>query len=265
MKCQRWRDHRTSYRPAGEPIVTSRYGVEPIDKAIARSFVESHHYSRSFPAARFSAGLFTARKLVGVAVFSVPMNQAVVPKHLGVSPNEGVELGRFVLLDDVPANGETWFLSRAFRLLREGKPEIQAVVSYSDPMPRHTIGGHLVKPGHIGVIYQAANAVYLGRGSKRTLVLSASGEVISERSLSKLRNGERGENYVREMLAGLGAPRQMRGESGEAYVARLLASDTFRRVRHPGNHTYAWSLNKKIQIESKASYPKLDNEQRLAA
>jgi hypothetical protein len=31
---------------------------------------------------------------------------------------EAVELGRLVLLDDVPANGESWFIARAFELLR---------------------------------------------------------------------------------------------------------------------------------------------------
>jgi hypothetical protein len=33
-------------------------------------------------------------------------------------PEHGVELGRFVLLDEEPANAETWFLARAFKVLR---------------------------------------------------------------------------------------------------------------------------------------------------
>jgi hypothetical protein len=256
IDCQRWRNHRSSYRPAGEPIVTSRFGVEPVTKDEARTFVEKHHYSRSFPASRFCAGLYTAGQLVGVAVFSVPMNQAVVPKYCNVDPNAGVELGRFVLLDNVPANGETWFLSRAFKLLRENKPEVEAVVSYSDPVPRHTIDGVQVKPGHIGVIYQAANAVYLGRGSKRTLLLAGNGEIVSPRALSKLKNGERGHAYVKEMLDRLGAPKQQSGESDEGYVVRLLKSDAFRSFRHPGNHTYAWALTKRVKTATGQPYPK---------
>jgi hypothetical protein len=253
MTCQRWRNHRTSYRPAGEPIDPSQYGVEPIEREVAKRFVETHHYSRTFPAARFCAGLFHRRTLAGVAVFSVPMNQAVVPKYCGVRPNDGAELGRFVLLDSVPANGETWFLSRAFRTLPK---TILGVVSYSDPMPRSSVAGQIVKPGHVGVIYQAANAAYFGQSCKRTILLASNGEVISERALSKLRNGERGREYVREMLSGLGA-KQLVGESDEAFVVRLLKSDMFRRVRHPGNHTYAWSLHKRITITSDLSYPKL--------
>lgn len=75
--CQRWHKGRASYRLAGEPIDTTAYAVEPIDEKTARTFVLTHHYSASYPAARFRAGLFRARpfraaELCGVAVFSVP-------------------------------------------------------------------------------------------------------------------------------------------------------------------------------------------------
>ena len=107
--CQRWRHRRDSYRPAGEPIDPSRYGVEPIaDDTTARAFIVAHHYSGSLPAARCRVGLYRTRpfarpELVGVAVFSQPASEAVLPKWLGTSA--GVELGRLVLLDDVPASG----------------------------------------------------------------------------------------------------------------------------------------------------------------
>ena len=39
-----------------------------------------------------------------------------------------VELGRFVLLDSVAGNGETWFLARSFEILR--KHAIVGVVSF---------------------------------------------------------------------------------------------------------------------------------------
>jgi hypothetical protein len=196
-------------------------------------------------------GLFHGRKLVGVAVFSVPMSQAIVPKSCGVEPNAGCELGRFVLLDSVPANGETWFLSRAFRLLPKA---ILAVVSYSDPLPRTSITGQLVKPGHVGTIYQAANAAYFGRNRPNTIYPAGNGEIVSRRALSKLRNGEQGADYVRQMLTDLAGPK-LRGESDIGYVERIKHS--LRAIRHPGNHTYAWSLNKRIKINTNLEYPKL--------
>jgi len=89
-------------------------------------------------AARLSVGLFDAQRaeLVGVVVFGVPMNQRVVPARLGVPASEGVELSRLVLLDHIPGNAESWFVARAFRALREEKPEVRGVVSYCDPVPR---------------------------------------------------------------------------------------------------------------------------------
>jgi hypothetical protein len=114
--CQRWRGGRDSYRPAGEPLDPARYGVEPLDELPARSFVVTHHYSRSYPAASVRAGLYRCDRsgvpqLVGVAVFGAPAGPQVLSRWLpGLA---GLELSRLVLLDDVPANGETWFLRRA--------------------------------------------------------------------------------------------------------------------------------------------------------
>lgn len=96
-----------------------------IDEGTAKPWVISHHYSGSYPAARLRVGLFFKERhrpeqLGVVAVFSVPMNQAVAPSNLGVPASASVELGRFVLQDHelLAANAETWFLARAFRFAR---------------------------------------------------------------------------------------------------------------------------------------------------
>lgn len=114
LACQRWRARRDTYRPAGEPIDTSRYEVAAIaDDRTAKAFVVAEHYSQSYPAARFRFGLYArGGALAGVAVVSHPPRESV----LDALPGEGLEraeLGRLVLLDSVPANGETWFLGRA--------------------------------------------------------------------------------------------------------------------------------------------------------
>lgn len=248
MNCQRWNRSRTAYRPAGEPIDPSHYGVEIIDTdRIAKEFVIAHHYSQSYPAARCRVGLWRQAhnrvpELVGVAVFSVGMQPAAMRKHARVEPSAGVELGRFVLLDDVPANGETWFLARAFRLLVQAKPQVKAVLSYSDPMPRRTAAGDMVMPGHVGTIYQAFNGRHVGRSKASTLVLSADGQVVPRRGLSKIRNGERGDAHSVARLVELGAPAPRSCECPREYVRRALAEGPFRRVRHPGNLAYVWPV-----------------------
>lgn len=266
--CQRWRDSKATYRPSREVINASRYAVLAIPEADAKSFVERHHYAHSYPAARHRVGLFRKLphqkdELVGVAVFSVPMNNAVITTYTGVSPGQGCELGRFVLLDDVEANGETWFLARAFRSLLEAKPEIRSVVSYSDPMPRRTLTGETVLRGHVGTIYAASNACYLGRARPRALVLTSAGTVLSERTLSKVRLEERGKDYAYEQLRQLGAPGRLPGETGASYIERVLAMPGLRRVRHRGNHVYAFALGNdaatrqvKARLVRRFPYPK---------
>lgn len=245
--CQRWREGRASYRPQGEPIDPTRYGVEVLDEGPAKAFVTGHHYSRSYPAAVCRVGLYETTRagraeLVGVAVFGVPIQPASLRVHAGVDPAEGTELARFVLLDRVPANGETWFLARAFRLLRQEKPHVSAVLAYSDPMARTTAEGIVVKPGHVGTIYRAFNGRAAGTSSPRTLILAPDGRVVSGRMLTKLRQGDRGAAYAYRALLDLGAPPRHLGEGDAAYVSRALAEGPWRRVRHPGNLAYTWAL-----------------------
>lgn len=252
--CQRWRHRSDSWREAGERIDPTRHGVEVVPQSLARPFVEVHHYSGTYPAARLAVGLWRSPRrgrspstLAGVAVFSVPMQQSVVPSRLGLPPTAGVELGRLVLLDEVEGDGETWFLARAFDALRDALPEVRGVVSYSDPMPRTTVGGSIVMPGHIGTIYKAHNGRYVGRGAARTLLLDPMGRVISARALSKLRLGEVGKDYAERQLLSAGAPRRHAGESGESYVRRVLASGCLRAVKHPGNHCYVWAVGRSVK------------------
>lgn len=250
LACQRWFAHRSFYRPAGETIRTSDYEIAPIaDDTTARRFVEAHHYSGTFPAARERVGLYRRDELVGVAVFSVPVNERTLAVLPGTA-DEGVELGRFVLLDSVPGNGETWFLGRCFELLRcEG---YAGVVSFSDPHPRETTSGETIFPGHVGTIYQAHNAVYLGRARRDTIRLLPDGCVFSSRAIQKIRKSERGWRYAVDQLVAAGAPAP--GADLRAWLPTALATVT-RTVRHPGNHKYAWALDRRGRRALPASMP----------
>jgi hypothetical protein len=257
---QRWRDRRDSYRPAGETINTLAYEVAAISgkgsDTIARSFVEQHHYSASYPAARFRFGLYRSSALVGAAVFSVPCRKEVISVPLGVPFDEGTDLGRFVLLDDVPANGETWFLARCFDELR--KIGLAGVVSMSDPFPRTTADGTVQFGGHAGTIYQGLNGVYLGRATSRTLHLLPDGSVFSDRAAAKIRSQERGHEYAAAQLVAAGARPMRISEDPRAWLREVLEPLT-RKVRHPGNFRYAWGFSKAVKkrLVPAGPYPKL--------
>jgi hypothetical protein len=266
--CQRWRDGRDSYRPAGEPIRTSHYDVAAIDEdRVAKAFVLQHHYSGSFPAARFRYGLHGPGGLEGVAVFSVPVNSATITNAFPCDPLEGVELGRFVLLDHVPANAESWMIARCFELLR--REGVRGVVSHSDPLPRDTSRGARVFPGHVGTIYQATNAVYAGRARARPLQLLPDGRVLNERSIAKLYAASRGDltkgrgwRAVCEILRRHGADEAPEGPMLKLWADHWIGRLT-RRVRHKGNHRYLWALDRRLRrhLPEPRPYPKqVDSE-----
>jgi hypothetical protein len=260
MSNQRWNRKRASYRPAGETIRTELYDVAELSADTeARRFVEEHHYSGTYPAARFRFGLFTRGELVGCAVFSHPCNDRCLTSVFSAPAHASVELGRFVLLDEVPGNGETWFLARCFELLRR-EHELVGVVSFSDDCPRETSTGETIFAGHIGTIFQAANGRYLGRGTPRTLKLLPDGRVFSDRTYHKIRAGERGWLYGARILQSYGAgpiDQSANREERLAWLSRWSKRLT-RPLRHPGNHKYAWPFEKRDRriLSFSLPYPK---------
>lgn len=242
---QRWFQRIGSWRDPSEIIDTSAYEVaELLDDATPKRFVEEHHYSGSYPAARARFGLYRGATLAGVAVFSHPPNEAVL-KKLPCERMAGIELGRFVLLASVPGNGESWFLARCFELLR-GKG-IEALVSHSDPMPRRSADGGIVLPGHVGNIYQATNAIYGGRTKARKLWLLPDGTVFSERAMSKIRARDRGYRYAVDQLVAHGAKKPLVSGQDLAVWMKEQLPCVARSLSHRGNHRYLWALNRRIR------------------
>lgn len=256
---QRWTERRESRRPAGETIRPSAYDVVELEgDTLARRFVEQHHYSASYPAARFRFGLYQRGELAGVAVFSVgasgAAHRAVWPT---LDPLEAVDLGRFVLVDSVPANGESWFIARCFALLAG---RVVGVASCADPVARTSAAGAALFPGHIGTIYQATNGRYVGRTGPSTLRLLPDGRVLSSRAMSKLRRREVGWRYAAAELERCGADRLSEDEDATAWLRRWRPLLT-RPLRHHGNYRYIWSLDRRRRREvltaAALPYPKL--------
>ena len=253
---QRWRRGRGAYRPPDEPIPTRDYEVAELpDDRLARAFILEHHYAGSYPAARWRFGLFRKGVLQGVAVFSHPCNDRVLTSAFPGRATDSVELGRFVLLDEVPGNGETWFLGRCFALLRE--EGLAGVVAFSDPCRRLNRRGEVVFGGHIGRIYQAHNGVYLGRSAARTLTLLPDGRVFSDRAQQKVRAGEKGVRYAVGRLVACGAepPLPFDPDHLSAWLRRWKLR-LCRAVRHRGNHRYAWPASRRVRLPPGLPYPR---------
>lgn len=265
--CQRWesREHSWRHRTEGG-FNPALYSVEALAESTAKAYVTTHHYSGSYPAARFRFGIFEDAQLRGVAVFGVPMSSAVLTNTFpDLEPMmESIELSRLVLADAVPANAESWFIARCFEELA-GRG-VHGVVAFADPVPRIVVG-RLLFPGHIGIIYQASNGTYCGRATPRTLTILPDGRVLSDRSAQKVRARESGHEHVERMLMALGASAPRAGVSGAQWLATALEDVGGTRLRHHGNHRYAFALGspsarRRVRIlGGTGHYPKNGGEQ----
>lgn len=254
---QRWRTGRSLYSVPSATINPLHYDVAEIDDERARRFVLEHHYSGTYPSARRRFGLFRFGVLAGVAVFSYPVNDKTITNVFKCeSARDGLELGRFVLTDDVPANGETWFLARCRERL---KNDFVGFVMFSDDVGRTNIFGEICFGGHIGTIYQASSAAFLGRGTARYLRLLPDGRVFSDRALQKIRKAEQGWIYAAAMLQQFGADALDESADRPARMNWLRAAlDRHTRIlKHPGNLKYGFSFSKRVQLHS-LPYPKMN-------
>lgn len=245
--CQRWRTRQQRWRHVAEPdrFQPARYMVGVVDDASARRFVADHHYLASWPAAIHRFGLTDRAdgRLVGVAVYGAPVHAGVLSNIFpGLEAyRESVELQRFVLLDEVPANAESWALARTFRQLLDSG--VRGVVSFADPLPRPSPTGTIIA-GHVGVIYQAVGATYTGRGTPRTLILLPDGSVLNGRTAQKIRRTEPGHQAAERRLVALGAQPRTPGQDPRAWLREALEEIAASRIRHRGPHRYAFALGK---------------------
>lgn len=143
------------------------YTVEIIPSSLGKDFIVKNHYSRGVHNGPICVGLLLEGKLVGVCAFAAPSSEAVRASVFGQHLKQAViELHRLVLLDEVPKNAESFFIVRALRELKKYKPYYKAVLSFADPTQNH-----------LGVIYQATNALYCGQSAPATFYLDQDGRL----------------------------------------------------------------------------------------
>lgn len=107
------------------------------------------HYSRSMPCPpHVRLGVWEADRFVGVVVFARGANKSIGAPY-GLQATEVAELARIALRDHVTPVSR--IIAVAVAMLRRHAPGLRLLVSYADPQQQH-----------VGVVYQAANWLYLG-------------------------------------------------------------------------------------------------------
>mgnify|MGYP003153342217 CR=1 FL=1 len=152
------------------------YTVKKISTKEAKVFVHKNHYSKgSHNSPSPCYGLFEYEELIGVLMIANPCSEAVKSQIFGKDNKNTVrELHRLVLIDDTPKNTESWFISKCLKLLRLDREDLWAIISFADSTINHK-----------GIIYQASNALYLGKSNPARFYLDENGRLRHPRQNGK--------------------------------------------------------------------------------
>jgi hypothetical protein len=163
------------------------YNIKQIKYKLAQEYIKTNHYSHGcHNGASPCFGLFDEDELIGCMMFATPCSEAVRASVFGREhKNHVTELHRLHILDVTPKNTESWFIARCFKELKKVKPEIWAVLSFSDSTE-----------GHDGTIYKATNAYRLGSTGRAKFYLDQDGRLRHPR--------QNGENIKPEAAAQMG-------------------------------------------------------------
>lgn len=144
------------------------YDVRPINSTVGKEFIREHHYTHGVHNGPMCYGLFDGgNALVGVIAFATPSSENVCASVFGSEFKRSVtELHRLVILDSAPKNGESFLIARALKMLHRDRPKYVAVLSFAD-----------WTEGHLGIIYQATNAIYTGTSARATFYRDDAGRL----------------------------------------------------------------------------------------
>ena len=135
----------------------------------ARYAVEMWHYSRAMPASKLvRIGVWEGGRFVGAIIYGAGANRHLA-RPFGLTMFEACELVR-VALAPGREHPTSKCVAISLRMLRRQSPGLKLVVSYADR-----------KEGHLGIIYQATNWLFLGEANQP--YIKVKGEVVHPRSL----------------------------------------------------------------------------------
>jgi hypothetical protein len=128
--------------------------IREVPLKVAAEFVARHHYSKVMPKLnKVILGLFQKDELVGCITFGWGVRPLDTIKKLfpSLESKDYLEIGKLCMLDELPKNSESRFITAAMRFLKQLRPELKLVFTWAD-----AIWG---KPGYI---YQASNFLFGG-------------------------------------------------------------------------------------------------------
>ena len=219
-------------------VGNNNYSVIRIDCDTAKRYIKKYHYSHGChngPEPCYA--LIDKGEIIGVLMFATPCSEAVRRSVFGAGQEDSVtELHRLHIKDCTPKNTESWFIARCLKLLKIDKPQIKAVISFSDSTE-----------GHTGIIYQATNAYFIGKTGKAVFYRDNEGRLHHPR--------QNGKNITTEEAEKRGWKKELR-YSKNRYLYLIARSKTekkelLRKCKYDVLHNkWCKSCGKEMSIEN---------------
>jgi len=152
-------------RHAGANLDRRMYSVRPIPHAVAKQFVETHHYSKSASITSvYSHGLFFGETLCGVLLW-MPPTKVAAQSVAQQDWRRVLTLSRLAISPDAPRNAASFAISRSRKLIKS-EGIWKHLVTYADTWQ-----------GHTGAIYAADNWTYVGETKPSPVWIGVDGKV----------------------------------------------------------------------------------------
>ena len=152
------------------------------------TIIENHYSGRVVNNSYLHLGVYLAGRYVGVLQFGYALN----PSRVGhivreTKTGEYLELNRMWLSDEAPRNSESQAIAYSVRFIRRAMPMVAWIQSFADE-----------RCGGLGVVYQAANFLYIG--SHVTEFLELDGEYYHRLLVTAHKKGGGRGRYLRDNL-----------------------------------------------------------------
>src|SRR5512145_188145 len=123
--------------------------IKPVEQIIALDLILNNHYSKIMPKlTKYFLGGYIGDKLVGIMTLGWGTRPVHTIKKLfpSLTTKDYFEIGKMCMLEEMPKNTESQFLSAVIRWIKAKEPSVNILFTWAD--------GILGKPGYV---YQSAN------------------------------------------------------------------------------------------------------------
>lgn len=130
--------------------------ILPVDRKEVHPLVLKHYLQQWPVNVTQIYGIYhkvSEQKLIGMAIYGQTQKAALTSLDAHLHQPEVLELKRLYIEDGSGLSHiESYVIAKTLKMIKHSFPEVKVVITFADD-----------KEGHVGTIYQATNAIYLGK------------------------------------------------------------------------------------------------------